>query len=204
MRFYLVIDIYITSELRLNEVIIRGMLSLENYRVLLETESIPIKSDPSYSFETHTCLTGKDNACALFSFSNCYFKKLFLSGACRILRWRMHLSLAIQHLKVSMLTREVVASNHHLKIVVARATSAKPRFKTRPAGFYPEFLIGTDRSARSVITRALINLQNERAQPSRGPRDDAECHRGHLYTADYEHADSQHDQQTLHRQRTEV
>jgi hypothetical protein len=47
-------------------------------------------------------------------------------------------------------------------------------------------------------------MQDERAQPSRGPRDDAECHRGHLYTADYEHADSQHDRQTLHHQCTEV
>lgn len=136
--------------------------------------------------------------------SGCYFKKLFFSRLPDA-----PLSLAIRHLKVSMLTREVVASNHHLKIVIARAISAKPRFKTRPAGFYPWFLIGADldgrlKSARSVITRTLIHLQDERAQPSRGPRDDAECHRGHLYTADYEHADSQHDQQTLHRQRTEV
>lgn len=125
----------------------------------------------------------------------------------------MHLSLAIYHLKVSMFTRAraIVASNHHLKIVAARA-SAPSRFKTRSAGFYPD--IGADLDERrsggdprlrdAAIPLIHLRIQAERAQPSCGPRDNAECHRGYLYTADYKHADSQHDQQTLHRQCTEV
>jgi len=46
--------------------------------------------------------------------------------------------------------------------------------------------------------------QDERAESSRGPRDDAKRHPRHFYSSDYEYADSQHDQQALHRQRTEV
>lgn len=50
----------------------------------------------------------------------------------------------------------------------------------------------------------LIYLQDKRAQSSRGPRDNAKCHRRYLHTINYEHANSQHDQQTLHRQRAKV
>lgn len=47
-------------------------------------------------------------------------------------------------------------------------------------------------------------MQDKRAQSSRSPRNNAECHRRYLHTADYKHANSQHDQQTLHRQCAEV
>ena len=49
-----------------------------------------------------------------------------------------------------------------------------------------------------------LQMQDKCAEPSRGPRDDTECHRRYFYTFDYEHADSEHDRQTLHHQCTEV
>lgn len=47
-------------------------------------------------------------------------------------------------------------------------------------------------------------MQDKRAQSSCGSRDNAERHRRYLHTINYEHANSQHDQQTLHRQRAQV
>lgn len=47
-------------------------------------------------------------------------------------------------------------------------------------------------------------MQDKRAQSSRGTRNNAKRHRRYLHTINHEHANSQHDQQTLHRQRAEV
>lgn len=55
-----------------------------------------------------------------------------------------------------------------------------------------------------AILLIYLRMQDKRAQPSRGPRNNTERHRRYIHTADYEHANSQHDQQTLHRQRAEV
>lgn len=69
--------------------------------------------------------------------------------------------------------------------------TARDDWKEKSAQFY-------------AISLIYFRLQDKCAQPSRGPRDNAKRHRRYLRTVDYEHANSQHDQQTLHHQRAEV
>lgn len=59
--------------------------------------------------------------------------------------------IAIYHLKISMFTpsREIVASNHHLKIVAACENTKS--VKTCPAGFYPD--IKMESKIRNVMSR---------------------------------------------------